>query len=132
LRLPFGILFLMEEVYKNQELLKLVRGTYYIHDSAVSRFDIYQQNDELLIDVYFNSWDRKLKINRLLKIHFSGIIKYQFLYSSDYSFYDVERYKFFEAETGFYISLDPYDELEVISENDEDVILCKTIEGQFI
>jgi hypothetical protein len=119
----------MEEIYKNDDLLQLTSGSYYIHDSSVSRFDIYQQDHQLCIDVYFNSIKKPY---RQLKIHFWGIIKYQFLYNDDYHFYNVESYKFFKSEKGYYISLDPFDESEEMSEDDEDLILCKNIEGCFI
>ena len=122
----------MVETYKNDALLQLTSGSYYIHDSTVSRFDIYQQAHELFIDVYFNSWDRKLKVDKQLKVNFSGIIKYQFLYSNNRHFYIVESYKFFKSEKGYYISLDPFDESEAISEDDEDLILCKNVEGVFL
>jgi hypothetical protein len=118
----------MEKTYKNEALLELTRGSYYIHDSSVSRLDIYQ-SDQLNINIYFNSI---VKHAKQLKIHFSGIIRYQFLYNDSHHFYNVERYKFFKTEDGFYLSLDPFDESEEISENDEDLILCTNIEGHFI
>ena len=120
----------MEESYKNDALIELTNDSYYIHDATVSRFDIYLQNHQLCIDVYFHSI--LPKITKTLKIHFSNVIKYQFLYTLEYSFYNVERYKFFKTENGYYISLDPYDESAQVSEKDGDLILCETIEGTFI
>jgi hypothetical protein len=122
----------METIYKNDELLQLTKGTYYIHDSLVSRFDIYRQDYQLQIDVYFNSEDPRSKKGKKLKIHFTDIIRYQFLYSNNYHFYNVESYKFFKSENGYYMSLDPFDASEDISEEDEDLILCKNIEGYFL
>jgi len=122
----------METIYKNEELLQLTKGNYYIHDSVVSRFDIYMQNYQLSIDVYFNSGNVRYKNEKQLKIHFSDIIRYQFIYNTNYYFYNVESYKFFKSENGYYMSLDPFNELEEVSEEDEDLILCKNIEGYFI
>jgi hypothetical protein len=45
----------MEKIYKNDELLELTNGSYLIHDSSVTRFDIYIQDYHLCIDVYFDS-----------------------------------------------------------------------------
>ena len=122
----------METIYKNDQLLQLTKWTYYIHDSSVSRFDIYLQDSQLYIDVYFNSGDSRSKNGKVLKIHFTDIIRYQFLYSNNYQFYNVESYKFFKSENGYYMSLDPFDESEEISEEDEDLILCENIEGCFL
>ena len=122
----------MNEIYKNEALIELTNGTYYIHDSTVSRFDIYEQNHQLCIDVYFNSGNIKYNNERQLKIHFEDIIKYQFLYNNNHNFYNVESYKFFKSEMGFYISLDPFNESKDVSEDDEDLILCKNMEGTFI
>ncbi|MDP9077978.1 MAG: hypothetical protein M3O71_11175 [Bacteroidota bacterium] len=119
----------MEEIYKNDDLLQLIWGSYHIHDSSVNRFDIYQRNYQLCIDVYFDSTK---KPHKQLKIHFSGIIKYQFLYNESYHFYNVESYKFFKSGKGYYISLDPFDESQEMSEEDGDLILCKEIEACFI
>lgn len=47
--------FFMEKIYKNDELLELTNGSYLIHDSSVTRFDIYIQDYHLCIDVYFDS-----------------------------------------------------------------------------
>jgi len=122
----------MEIIYKNDELLKLTKGPVNILDSSVTRFDIYYQENQLHIDVYFNLIYKRFKTEKQLKIHFSDITRYQFVYSNDHQFYNVELCKFFKSENGYYISLDPVDESEKISEDDEDVILCKNMEGYFI
>ena len=67
----------MEKIYKNDELLQLTSGSYLIHDSSVTRFDIYLHDYQLCIDVYFSSI---FKSDKQLKIHFTDIIRYQFLY----------------------------------------------------
>ena len=119
----------MEPIYKNEELLKLTAGTYLIHDASVTRFDIYLANYELCIDVYFESIR---KSDKQFKIHFTGITKYQFLYTNNHNFYTVESYKFFMSDQGYYLSLDPFNELDEISDEDEDSILCENIEGSFV
>ena len=122
----------MENIYKNDELLRLTNGCTFIRDSVVTRFDIYLQDHQLCIDVYLNLEFSRFKAEKRLKIHFRDIIRYQFLYSNNYYFYNVETCKFFKSESGYYISLDPFNELGEISEEDEDLILCKDIEGYFV
>ena len=49
-------------------------------------------------------------------------------YNDDYYFYNVELLKFFEGDDGlFYISFDPSDEVEIISDEDQDFILCREL-----
>ncbi|MES2278186.1 MAG: hypothetical protein V4592_19305 [Bacteroidota bacterium] len=120
----------MEAVYKNEELLKLTAGSYYIHDAVVARFDIYQQDFKLCIDVYFASLNRKLKREPQLKIHFIDVIEYSFYYHKSYDFYNVECYKFYKTEKGYYLSLDPYEGVVgEPSEEDQDFIWCESVEG---
>lgn len=45
----------MKYTDKNEELLKINSGSYYIHDSTVSRFDIYESDYQLCIDIYFGN-----------------------------------------------------------------------------
>jgi hypothetical protein len=122
----------MEATYKNDALLQLTKGSAYLFDASVTRFDIYLEVYQLYIDVYFILADPRFKAKKQLKIHFRDIIRYQFLYCNNYYFYNVESCKFFKSDDGYHMSLDPFDESEKISEEDEDIILCKNIEGNFM
>ena len=106
----------MEAIYKNDELLELTKGSSYLFDTSVTRLDIYLKEYQLCIDVYFNLKFSAFKAEKQLKIHFMDIIRYQFIHSDNYIFYNVESCKFFKSENGYYISLDPFNELEEISE----------------
>ena len=66
---------------------------------------------------------------RVLKIKFTQVLEYCFYYEKSRSFYNVERCKFFKKGELFYISLDPVNEVEEIDERDQDIIMCKQIEG---
>jgi hypothetical protein len=122
----------METIYKNDELLELTKGSSFIRDSLVTRFDIYQQEFRLNVDVYLNLGFSRFKAEKKLKIHCSDIIRYQFLHDKKYYFYNVENCKFFKSENGYYLSLAPFNELDEISEEDEDLVQCENIEGYFI
>ena len=54
-----------------------------------------------------------------IKLNFSGIKEYSFFYTSDHIFYNIEIVKFFKNDRGIYISLDPVDENEFISNDDK-------------
>ena len=60
-------------------------------------------------------------------IEFNEIINYSLNLSDSTDFYNVESVKFFENDSSFYISLDPYDENETISDKDNDFILAQKI-----
>jgi hypothetical protein len=64
------------------------------------------------------------------QLKFVNVEEYLFYYSKEHIFYNIERYKFFRCLDGrFYISLDPADENEEISEEDQDFILSLEVEG---
>jgi hypothetical protein len=123
----------MEFINKNDELLNqsIPRG-YYILDSTIKRFDIYFENEQLYIDVYFSLPYHRFKADKNLKLCFIGVTEYELYWNDQYHFYTIERFKFLKTEKGYYISFDPYDESEEISEEDHDIILCKEVEGYFI
>jgi hypothetical protein len=66
-------------------------------------------------------------INKLISLEFYDIIDYSFNLSGDSYFYNVESYKFFMDGNNFYISLDPFSEDEIISDEDNNFILAKKI-----
>jgi hypothetical protein len=123
----------MEFINRNEELLSqsVPRG-YYILDSQITRLDIYFENHQLYIDVYFSLPYHRFKADKNLKLHFIGVTEYEFYWNDKFNFYTVERYKFFKSEKGFYLSVDPYDESGEILEEDRDIIFCKEVEGYFI
>lgn len=109
-----------EEVFKYMNIKKL-----YIINSELNNINIFEEEHKLYIELLFTLSPR----NEAMKIRFSTILEYSFYYKENYSFYNVERCKFFKNGDIFYISLDPYDEKTEINERDQDFILCKEIEG---
>jgi hypothetical protein len=66
-------------------------------------------------------------MNKLISLEFSEITYYSFNINNESYFYNVESYKFFKNSNGFYISLDPFSEEEVESEEDNNLILAKKV-----
>jgi hypothetical protein len=122
----------MEYIAKSEELIRQsIPGKFYLLDAVVTRFDIYQQEHRLYIDVYFSLPYHRFEAEKTLKLYFIDVIEYSFYWNASHSFYNVGRCKFFKSEKGYYISLDPVDESEELSDEDQDVILCKEVEGCF-
>ena len=122
----------MEEIYRNEELIEFVGGGKLILDALIKRFEIYEQDYKVYIELYFLSKDLATKAERQFKVRFINVTEYEFYWNNTYRFYTVERYKFFKSDKGFYISLDPADESDEISDNDQDIIISKEIEGTFV
>lgn len=96
-----------------------------ILDSQLLKISIYEAKDKLIIDLYF-----KLITNEQVLIKFIDLTEYGFCHNAKFSFYTVERYKLFKTEdNNYYVSLDPYTELEELDELDQDFIYSKHIEG---
>jgi hypothetical protein len=123
----------MEYINRNEELIQQsFAGGYYILDSMITRFDIYIQDYILFIDVYFSLPRHRFKADKNLKLHFIDVKEYEFYWNDQYHFYTVERYKFFKSEKGYYLSVDPYDESEVVLDDDHGIIFSREVEGYFI
>ncbi len=123
----------MEYINKNEELIEQsFAGRYYILDSTITRFDIYIQDYILYTDVYFSLPYHRFKADKILKLHFIDVSEYELSWDKNYSFFTIERYKFFKSEKGFYISFNPYDESEKVLDDDADIIFCNEVEGYFI
>jgi hypothetical protein len=61
---------------------------------------------------------------------FSGVIEFGFYHSDEFTFYNVESLKFLTTTDGaFYLSLDPDESREEISEADQDFIKAKFVEA---
>lgn len=69
--------------------------------------------------------------NRIL-LRFIDVKEYSFYYSSHRIFYNVETYKFFKSGDLYYVSFDPVDESESISDDDQDYIKASSVNGYYI
>jgi hypothetical protein len=115
-------------IEKNKALIGHLSGELRLLDGKLKRIDIYHTT-ELTIDLYIELFHGKE--NKGLKLTFKGIKEYSF-YGYLHNFTDIERYKFFESDKGFYLCLDPFSEEEIIAPEDQDFVLSSSVEGYFI
>ena len=68
-----------------------------------------------------------------LELTLLQVAKVDFYHDETHSFYLIERYTFFEMSDGqFYLSLDPYHEVEVPHEEDGGIFIAKEVHGSLI
>jgi hypothetical protein len=111
--------------------LDLIQGlskSYSLISSIVQKINIYSNiDDEAEIEITIkltNSLEEKI-----LLLRFIDVIEYSFYYNNEYNYYNIEIIKFFQIGETFYLSLDPENENEIISNADQDFILCKSVKG---
>lgn len=100
-------------------------GTAVLWDSRLVRLEIQAILLEPVITLEFELIRREPSH---IRIRFSGVHEFAFNHDSSGTFYFVERVKFIPSPRGFYLSLDPASEDQVIEETDNDIIHCTTIE----
>ena len=125
----------MQTIGKNSEVLNYLSGNLSLLDATISKFEISLVEDSLVgdslnISIYFQLMKRTKTDIKVLLI-FKEVIEYSFYHNSKYSFYYVEELKFFETEGKFYFSGDPY-HTEGVSENDNDFIMSRELEGYIL
>ena len=95
-----------------------------ILSSSLIKLEFYDDSKEGLIIRFYLSLVYPL--NKIISLEFYEIIEYSFFLSTGYP-YNIESYKFFENSDGFYISIDPFSEDQVVSEEDNNFILAKKV-----
>jgi hypothetical protein len=122
----------MNLIGKNEVLFEELKSfRVRILDSKISKILIYTQNvEDLIIEIDF---DQRMFEGYAFKLKFSGIKEFFFYHTDTSTFRIVENYTLLRAGDLYYLSVDPEDDRSaVISENDQDFILCNEIEGYFI
>lgn len=120
----------MKFIAKDKELIDCLVGDLSLISSKLYKVDMYLVDDELVIDIYLKLL--YAKNSNLIKLAFMGIKEFSMFYTSDYNFYNIESYKFIDDKAGYYLCLDPSDEKEDISKDDQDYILSSNVEGYFL
>lgn len=115
----------MKLLATDKNVIEALSGENSLLDGNIEKIEIFQYKS-ICINIYFQMRESSSYERVLLKIE--GCQEYNFSYSDEYDFYTVELIKFFqESEKQFYISFDPYDGEETISESDQDFIIFKKI-----
>jgi len=113
-------------IYSDQELVSHFKDKNSLLDGEIEKIEIFQANSSVSINIYFAM--RPSSDFKQIILQFGGCKQYGFFYSDDCFFYNVELVKFFQTEEGlFYVSFDPYDELEKVSDKDQDFVLSSNV-----
>ncbi|NOH69952.1 hypothetical protein F0225_01165 [Vibrio pectenicida] len=116
----------MKLICSDEKLITHFLSNNSLLDGKIEKIEIIDAGSSVCININFNM--RSSSDYQKIQFKFVGCKGYSFSYSEDYYFYNIELLKFFQCEDGlFYISFDPCDETEVISDDDQDFILCRKI-----
>ncbi len=118
----------MKAIGSGEQLLKSLVKQNSLLDAEVKRISIFEEGSLLSIELEFAM--RPSSVYRRIVLKFTEVKEYSFYYQQNYIFYNVERYKFFRMENGlYYLSLDPYDEAALPSEEDQDIVVAREVFG---
>lgn len=111
---------------KQEDVVNKLQGEFTLLSSSIERINIYRCDHILCIDIEIELAYKKKENNILLR--FNDVLEYSFFYRSHRYFYNVEIFKLLKTENFFYVSFDPVDEVEEVSDDDQDYIKATTIE----
>jgi hypothetical protein len=98
-----------------------------IWDAKIYRFSVYEDDaGHLSIDVFLES--QRPDHPKYLKLLFKDVKEYAFSWTGKYYFYYIGSYKYLRHNSLYYMSFDPDNEDDAISENDGDFILCSKVD----
>lgn len=120
----------MEFISKDRRLIETLKSGLLLLSAQIDNIKIYQEKSQLIIDVYLELVHAK-RSNKII-LRFNNVRQYSFYYHETTIFYFIEIIKFFETAGNFYISFDPVNEKEEISDEDQDFILAESVEGYII
>ena len=115
--------------------MKLIKNNPQIADNAIENISlisdsllsisICNEKDLLNVSLRISSFYR----SEILILKFINVMEYSFYYNNRYSFYNIESYKVLQTtDNHYYLSLDPCERIDGISENDQDFILSERLE----
>ncbi|MEZ2444310.1 hypothetical protein AB6805_21450 [Chitinophaga sp. RCC_12] len=121
----------MEYIDKNEGLINYLSGEFSLLSAKLYKVDIYNDiKSALVIDLYLELL--YTKVNNLVRLTFTEIDEFSFYHHRSNYFYNVERYKFFKNDNSIYLCLDPYEENQIISREDQNFILSGNVSGNFV
>jgi hypothetical protein len=117
----------MDLISENNKIFENNLEQVNILNSKLLSIKIYaHEADGVCIELNFHN--DYIKVNPMIKLIFKKVLSYSFYHESGYSFYNVESFKLLALTNNkFYLSLDPFDEKEEVSEEDQDFIIAKHI-----
>jgi hypothetical protein len=112
---------------ENHAVLSLVAGRETLLNASLESVLLQYEEDGLVIELAL-LLRHSASVSKLL-LCFEQVSAYAFAYSMEVSFYNVVSYKLLPVETGYYLSLDPYDETQEVDERDNDCIVATRIKA---
>ena len=117
----------MHLLAENDDALRLATSSETLLNATVEGFAVRYERDGLVVEVSFHL-QHSTRVNKLL-LRFKPVTAYEFAYSEDVSFYNVESFKFLRVANGYYLSLDPVNESDQTDERDNDTIRATGVQA---
>lgn len=113
---------------ENQTIDTIFIGRNSLLDTMLDEIVIGKDDkSKLQITLSFSNFNKKGDFETV-KIVFGDIEEYNFSFSSDYYFYNIEDYKLINLDSKIYLSLDPDTTTDTRSAKDLDFILSNKVE----
>ena len=122
----------MKVLCKGKELIDVLEKEHIVLDSKILGIRLFEETEgnrkyELVFQLDLQPVTGSYK--RKIRIEFRGVKKFDFYFDEDGLCY-IERFKFFQLlNEEFYLSVDPYNENNSISEEDRGVVCAKEVVG---
>ena len=115
----------MNKVNKNQEALSLFNENLSLISATVSSMFLYLRDSGLCIEIDFVLQYPK---GTKLRMRLLDIKELNINYDDPVMFFTITSIKFFAFNECYYLSLDPYDNNEVVSDMDNMVVISPEVE----
>jgi antitoxin component YwqK of YwqJK toxin-antitoxin module len=119
----------MRQIATNSALIKELKENNALLDAKMTGMNFsIKPSGSFAVQLDFEPRQGSYKEN--LRLEFNDIKEFAFYYDDTSAFYYLERYKLFSTADGdYYFSMDPSDEYDILSEEDQGVIRAKQISG---
>ena len=111
---------------RQEDVVNKLQGEFTLLSSSLEQIIIYKRDHFVCIDIEIELAYKRGAKSILLR--FFDVLEYSFFYESNLHFYNVEIFKLLKTENFYYVSFDPVDEIEELSDDDQDYIKATTIE----
>jgi hypothetical protein len=118
----------MKIIDKDEQLVKYLSGRNSLLDATLEQIRIFLEDGSIQVELEFAM--RPSSVYRRVTLKFTRVIEYAFSNNDKHGVYYVERLKFFQLENGmYYISLDPYAETQIPTDQDQDIVVAEGVSG---
>jgi hypothetical protein len=118
----------MKIIDKDEQLVKHLSGRNSLLDATLEQIRIFLEDGSIQVELEFAM--RTSSVYRSVTLKFMGVTEYAFYNNDKHGVFYVEGLKFFQLENGmYYISLDPYEEAQIPSDQDQDIVVAESVSG---